>query len=131
VSFQDAITTVFTKKYADFSGRARRSEFWFAYLGVVIAYLVVGIIGAIVKFPALVFLVALAVIIPSLASSVRRLHDTDRSGWWLLLSFIPFGGFVVLYWFISDSQPGTNQYGPSPKGGAEVNPAPAGNWGQS
>jgi uncharacterized membrane protein YhaH (DUF805 family) len=58
----------------------------------------------------------LAVLIPSLAVSVRRLHDTGRSGWWILLGIIPLLGLVVLFFAAQDSQPGDNQYGPNPKG---------------
>jgi uncharacterized membrane protein YhaH (DUF805 family) len=131
VSFQEAVTTVFTQKYADFSGRARRSEYWFAYLAVILAYLVVAIIGGILHARFLIFLVVLAVIVPSLAVGARRLHDTGRSGWWLLLGIVPFGGFVLLYWFVSDSAPGDNEYGPSPKGGTGFTSAPNPSWGQS
>jgi len=59
----------------------------------------------------------LGVLIPSLAVGVRRLHDTNRSGWWLLIGFIPvIGTFILIYFFVLDSQPGKNQYGPNPKG---------------
>jgi uncharacterized membrane protein YhaH (DUF805 family) len=59
----------------------------------------------------------LVVLIPALALSVRRLHDTNRSGWWLLVLFIPIVGiFVFLYFMIQDSTPGANRYGPNPKG---------------
>jgi uncharacterized membrane protein YhaH (DUF805 family) len=59
----------------------------------------------------------LAVLLPSIAVNIRRLHDTNRSGWWLLISFVPCIGWIVMLVFtVQDSQPGTNQYGPNPKG---------------
>lgn len=132
MSFQDAVTTVLTKKYADFSGRARRSEYWFFVLAYFIAFVVASIIDMVVGIPILEILLALGLFIPSLAVSVRRLHDTDHSGWWLLIGIIPLVGAIILIVFhVSDGKPGTNQYGPSPKGGAEAfNPAPDANWGQ-
>jgi uncharacterized membrane protein YhaH (DUF805 family) len=116
-----------TKKYAKFDGRATRQEYWMFYLTSIIAGFVVGIVlgvlGAILRSPSLITVVTLlfvlyaaAIVIPSLALSVRRLHDTGRSGWWLLISFVPFGGLLLLLFYIIDSQPGDNQYGPNPKG---------------
>jgi uncharacterized membrane protein YhaH (DUF805 family) len=132
VSFQDAVTTVLTKKYADFSGRARRSEYWFFALAYVLAMVVTTIIDAILgTTPIVEGLAFLGLIIPLVGAGVRRLHDTGRSGWWILLGLIPFGGLVVLYFSVLDSEPGDNQYGPSPKGGAGFNTAPSANWGQS
>jgi uncharacterized membrane protein YhaH (DUF805 family) len=132
VSFQEAVTTVLTKKYADFSGRARRSEYWFFALASFIAYAVAYGIGLAIGTMILYYLVALALLVPGLAVGARRLHDTDKSGWLLLLVLIPLiGGLVLLVFFVQDSQPGDNQYGPSPKGGAAANPAPNANWGQS
>jgi uncharacterized membrane protein YhaH (DUF805 family) len=130
VSFQDAVTTVLTKKYADFSGRARRSEYWFFALAAFCAYVVAYGIGAIIGTMILYYLVALALFVPGLAVGARRLHDTDKSGWLLLIGIIPLiGGIVLIVFFVQDSQPGSNQYGPSPKGGAEYNQAPTANWG--
>ena len=119
MSFQEAVSTVLTKKYADFSGRARRSEYWWfvlAYALVVLVVDVLAIASGSRLFTFLLLVVILAVFLPSLAVTVRRLHDTNRSGWWVLLGFIPLGGFVILYFTILDSDAGTNQYGPSPKG---------------
>jgi len=111
MSFQDAVITCLQKKYIDFSGRARRSEFWFFYLFYGIVYVIFLILGA--KAPTalgLLFgLATLAVAIPLLAAGIRRMHDTGRSGWWVLL---PIANLV--FW-AGDSQPGDNQYGPSPK----------------
>ena len=113
-----------TKKYACFSGRARRQEFWLFFLFNFIAAFVVGFIGgflaSVTGVDAFAFLGAiynLAVLIPSFAVFCRRMHDTGRSGWWWLIGLIPFVGWIVLLVFCClDSQPGENQYGPNPKG---------------
>ena len=110
--------------YAGFSGRARRKEYWMFILFNVIISVVLAIIDQVVgltlaegRIGLLGALYSLAVIIPSLAVAARRLHDTGRSGWWLLIGFIPLiGGLILLYFFVLDSQPGTNQYGANPKG---------------
>jgi uncharacterized membrane protein YhaH (DUF805 family) len=106
------------KKYAVFTGRARRKEYWmFALFNVIIA-IALGIIEGIVGGPGVLGgLYGLAVLIPSIAVGVRRLHDTGRSGWWILIGLVPVIGFIVLIvFFATDGQPGTNQYGPNPKG---------------
>lgn len=126
MGLQEAVRSVLTK-YADFSGRARRSEYWYWVLALAIAW-VVGLIlsAAVEEIIFLVLLAYLAVLVPSLAVSVRRLHDTGRSGWWLLLNVVPFGGLVVLIFSCLDSQPGDNQYGPNPKGVGGYGMPPAG-----
>lgn len=120
MSFQDAVTTVLTKKYADFSGRARRSEYWWFVLGQFIVLTVLSVLGrAIDPLMFLYYLAALALIIPSLAVGVRRLHDTGRSGWWILIGLIPLvGAIVLIVFFVQDSNPGDNEYGPNPKAAA-------------
>ncbi len=113
-----------TKKYACFSGRARRQEYWLFFLFNFIAAFVVGFIGgflaSVTGVDAFAFLGAiynLAVLIPSFAVFCRRMHDTGRSGWWWLIGLIPFVGIIVLLVFCClDSQPGENKYGPNPKG---------------
>ncbi len=105
------------KKYAVFNGRARRTEYWmFALFNLIIAF-VLGIVEVILGSPGVVgILYTLAVIIPSIAVSVRRLHDTERSGWCLLISFVPLiGAIVLLVFMVQDSKPGQNQYGANPK----------------
>lgn len=105
------------KKYAVFSGRARRKEYWMFILFNMIIAVALGIIEGLVGSPGVVgTLYSLAVLIPSIAVLVRRLHDTDRSGWWVLIGFIPVIGVIVLLVFtIQDSKPGQNQYGDNPK----------------
>ena len=112
------------KKYACFSGRARRKEYWLFALFNFIAAFIVGFIGGflssvtnVAAFAYLAPIYNLAVIIPGLAVSARRLHDIGKSGWWLLIGLVPFVGWIVLLVFCClDSLPGENQYGPNPKG---------------
>ena len=102
-------------KYATFTGRARRSEFWFFILFELLALFAAavldGIFGTDGGFYALV---ALGLLIPVLAVSVRRLHDTDRSGWWYLLVFVPFGVIVLIIWWASKGTAGDNRFGADP-----------------
>jgi uncharacterized membrane protein YhaH (DUF805 family) len=111
------------KKYAVFSGRARRKEYWFFVLFNIIISIVFTVIdGVIGTFSVeagiglLGGIYALAVLIPAIAVSVRRLHDTDRSGWWLLITLIPLiGAIVMLVFTVQDSKPGQNRFGGNPK----------------
>ncbi len=111
------------RKYADFTGRAQRAEYWFFTLFYLLFFLALslvdgaaGLYNAAYGLGLLGGLFALAMILPSIAVSVRRLHDTSRSGWWLLISLIPLiGGVVLLVFVCLDSTPGTNAYGPNPK----------------
>ncbi len=110
------------RKYAVFSGRARRKEYWMFVLFNLIIASILGLIEALSgiaseSYPSvLATLYSLAVLIPSLAVGVRRLHDTGRSGWWLLISLAPVvGSIVLLIFMVQDSQQGENQYGPNPK----------------
>ena len=106
MGFSQAVKSVFSN-YANFSGRARRSEYWYFALFSFIISLI----------PIVNLIVGLISIIPGIAVSVRRLHDIGKSGWWLLLGFIPIVGFIVLLiWDCTDSQPGENQWGANPKG---------------
>ena len=103
------------KKYVVFDGRARRTEYWMFFLFNFIAAVVLMAIGGIIHTQALYYLYALGVFLPSIAVGIRRLHDTGRSGWWLLLGIVPLLGLVLLYFMILDSQAGSNEYGPYPK----------------
>jgi uncharacterized membrane protein YhaH (DUF805 family) len=115
MSFADAIRSVFGN-YVTFSGRARRSEFWWFSLFATILYLAVSIVDAAIGSSVLGIIVALALLLPSLAVTVRRLHDTGRSGWWILIGLIPLVGAIVLLVFeCQNSQLGSNNFGPSPK----------------
>jgi len=110
------------KKFAVFSGRARRKEYWTFSLincAIIIVLICVDAVAGTIDSKTFFGLFSvgfiLVSVIPSLAVLVRRLHDINRSGWWVLLSFIPLGGLVILVFTLLDSDPGTNEYGPNPK----------------
>ncbi|MBO6015636.1 MAG: DUF805 domain-containing protein [Lachnospiraceae bacterium] len=104
------------KNYVAFSGRARRREYWLYVLANFIVSLVISVIAGILHLPILSTIYALGVMLPGIAVCVRRLHDTGKSGLWLLLAFVPLiGGIVLLVFFCSDSEVGTNDFGPNPK----------------
>ena len=117
----EAVQSVFSK-YATFSGRAVRSEFWWWVLFSIIVQAVTQILDGVVLAPifgrpafdgpqVLTGLASLALLLPSLAVTVRRLHDVDRSGWWIFLNLIPLiGSLVLLYWYIQPSKPGVNRF---------------------
>lgn len=108
------------KKYATFSGRARRSEFWWAYLASVLLYVAALVVDSIVGTEVISIIVLIGLFLPMLAVSVRRLHDTDRSGWWVLIGVIPLvGDILFIVWAASDST-GDNRFGPFPKWAAPV-----------
>ena len=124
------------KKYAVFDGRARRKEYWFFILFNILISMALGFIdqwtdnivhetdlgslsgGNYIGFLGVLSgIYSLGVMIPAMAVSVRRLHDTDRSGWWLLINFVPvIGAFVFFYFMVLESNPERNEYGASPKG---------------
>jgi uncharacterized membrane protein YhaH (DUF805 family) len=115
------------KKYAVFSGRARRKEYWMFVLFNIIFSVVADIIDRIAglditsNWGVLSTIYSLAMFIPGLAVAIRRLHDTNRTGWWLLLGLIPIIGAIILLVFMaSEGQSSDNQYGPNPKAGNTV-----------
>ena len=112
------------KQYADFKGRARRKEYWmftlFYLLFLLPLALLIGIeIGLEIEVPIFTILFVLfifAIIVPTYAVTARRLHDTGRSGWWILINFIPYiGGIWLFVLTCLDSEPGTNKWGENPK----------------
>ena len=117
-------------RYAKFDGRASRSEYWYFTLFYLILSFIVGMIDALVLNPMmgvapadvaqggiLRIIVALALLVPSIALIIRRLHDTGKSGWWLLIVLIPIvGALVLLYFYVVDSERGMNRFGMNPKG---------------
>ena len=128
MSFTDAIQSCF-QQYVGFTGRARRSEFWYFVLFTILVSIVATIIDrAILRSIGNIGIVAslanLALILPSLAVGARRLHDIDRTGWWQLLSLIPIIGTIVLIVFWVQDSHGDNKHGPSPKavGGTVADP---------
>ena len=113
------------RRYFDFSGRSRRKEYWMFVLFIFIAVVVLSLLEAALGmgdmvgglYGPLVLLFFLAIIIPSLAVQVRRFHDQDKSGWLVLLGFIPFvGSIIILVFMCLEGTPGPNEYGPDPKG---------------
>lgn len=122
---------VLKNKYAKFDGRARRAEYWYFTLFSVLAYLIpyfIFFLGISMESQVisglgmlLLVLVALGLLIPSLAVCVRRLHDLNKSGWNYFIGLIPFvGGIILLVWFCTEGNRFTNNYGPDPKGESEL-----------
>jgi uncharacterized membrane protein YhaH (DUF805 family) len=124
MNFTAAIQSGF-QNYFGFSGRAPRSAYWYWVLFVVLVQIATNIVDAI-AFPdfldgtqngPITVLVSLALLIPGLAVSVRRLHDIDRSGWWLLIAFVPLVGWVlIIVWQCTKGTAGANRFGPDPFG---------------
>ena len=116
---------VLRENYANFEGRARRTEYWmfqlFNVLAIVVLEVLMGVSAKIapvlgIPFGLVIIVYALGVIVPSIAVTTRRLHDTDRSGWWQLLQLVPIIGPIVVFIFtVLDSQPGDNRFGAYPK----------------
>lgn len=115
MDFSSAVRSVF-RQYATFSGRARRSEYWwFALFGALVG-VVLSILDAIIGTSALVYIADAVLLVPNLAVGARRLHDTDRSGWWQLIALVPLVGIIVLIvFFCQDGDRGPNRFGNSPK----------------
>jgi len=115
------------KKYAAFDGRAQRQEFWMFFLINFIISTVINVIDFnLLGTNGIISLVyALAVLLPSIALSIRRLHDTGRNGWWLLILFVPLiGAIVFLVFACQDSESNENDYGLNPKADVALNSAP-------
>jgi uncharacterized membrane protein YhaH (DUF805 family) len=115
------------KQYADFNGRARRTEYWMFQLFSFLVIIGIGLLASLMKrivgsdtalFLAgiLILVYLIAIFIPSLAVTVRRLHDQNKSGWFLLMQLIPWvGGIIIFVFMVSDGTMGSNEYGPDPK----------------
>jgi uncharacterized membrane protein YhaH (DUF805 family) len=117
MSFSEAVKSGFDH-YVKFDGRASRPAFWWWYLFQIIAMVGAYIVDAILGTGFFYYIAALALILPSLSVAIRRLHDTDRSGWWILIGLIPLIGFIVLLiFYLEKSNEGENKYGPNPQGG--------------
>lgn len=121
----DGFVTAF-RRYAEFSGRSRRREFWgfmliyiLGCIALAIADVVLGLFSANIGLGLLSGLFALVLLVPSLAVTIRRMHDIDRSGWWYLVGFVPLvGGIVLLVFSLQGGTPGPNRFGEDPKGAA-------------
>lgn len=129
MSFGQAIAAGFLN-YINFSGRAGRSEYWFWVLFTVLAAVASEFLDAAIFVnhgglsPAnapLNTLVTLALLLPTFAVAARRLHDTDRTGWWLLLACTGIGIFLLLYWQYQEGTPDANRFGSEPPGGPQLN----------
>jgi len=116
--FQKAVKTCF-HKYADFSGRAGRPEFWWFFLFQLGVYFVASMVHGLLYLAAVV-----ALLLPGIAVGVRRMHDIGKSGWLLLIGLIPIVGLLLLYFAAQPSQPGSNAYGPEPLGAGGAGLAP-------
>ena len=111
---------VVTEHYFDFTGRARRAEFWWFVLVYIIIVIVLGVIQSILHVGSLLTgLFGLAMLLPNLGVAVRRLHDIGRSGWWIFIAIIPIVGWIlIIYWYAQPGTSGANAFGPDPKAGA-------------
>ncbi len=120
MGFVDAIKSGFSN-YVNFSGRAIRSEYWFWTLFVIVGLVIAALIDyTIFGTPEALFygVFGLAVFLPGLAVTIRRLHDVDRTGWWIFLNLVPLiGSIVLIVWFCTAGTPGPNRFGPEQKVG--------------
>ncbi len=103
-------------KYSVFDGRSHREEYWMFVLFDFVIILVLIVLSLMAPFRVILVLYRLAVVVPGIAVTIRRLHDTGRSGWWWLIALVPVVGWIVLLIYMAqDSQPSANRYGPNPK----------------
>jgi uncharacterized membrane protein YhaH (DUF805 family) len=125
VTFAEAVRSGFDH-YAKFDGRASRPAFWWWFLFGLLVGIGASIIDAIIgSFGVVSGLAALALLLPNLSVAIRRLHDTDHTGWWVLIGLIPIIGFIVLLiFYLRQSDPSVNQYGPPPAEGVPPPGAP-------
>lgn len=115
MNFTDAVKSVLTTNYANFTGRSARPEFWwFALFNFIILAVFFVLMMIVPPISYLEWLYRLAVLIPSIAVGVRRLHDIDKSGWWLLITLTIIGILLIIYWAIQPGTQGPNRFGPQP-----------------
>ena len=138
MGFVQAITSGFSN-YVAFSGRAIRSEYWYWVLFTIIGTIIAAILDVVIfgadyaaahGVSPIDGIFSLATFLPSLAVSIRRLHDIDRTGWWVLLALTVIGAFVLIYWACQKGTDGPNRFGPDPlsasgQAGGQVSPRPA------
>jgi uncharacterized membrane protein YhaH (DUF805 family) len=115
MNFVDAIKSGFDN-YVGFSGRAARSEYWFWTLFVIVANVIAAIVDALLGLGFIEAIVSLGLFLPGIAVSIRRLHDIDRTGWWLLIAFTGVGLIVLLVFDCIKGTTGPNRFGPDPLG---------------
>jgi uncharacterized membrane protein YhaH (DUF805 family) len=124
MDFWQAIISGF-KNYVSFRGRACRSEYWYWVLALIIGGIITAVIDyaafgigfGVVKYGPVNSIFSVATFLPSLAISIRRLHDIDRTGWWTLIWFTGIGVFLLIYWACERGTPGRNRFGPDPLAG--------------
>lgn len=118
MEFNKYFIDIIKNKYVDFSGRAGRKEYWMFTLFYILVAIAVSIVDTMLSLKGMLStLFALGMFLPSLAISVRRMHDIGKSWVALLINLIPLAGFIIfIIWLARDSAPGTNKYGPNPKG---------------
>ncbi len=124
MGFVEAVQSCF-RQYVGFSGRARRSEYWWFFLFTVLVSMVASVLDSIfgtmsdtTNVGVIGTIASLALLLPSIAVAIRRLHDTSRSGWWILIGLIPIVGWIILIVFYCQDSHGDNEHGPSPKAAA-------------
>ena len=116
IMFNQYFVDVLRNKYADFNGRARRSEYWYFVLFNFLIGTAVGVVTGLIGIDWLSYIYSVALLVPGIAVGVRRLHDIGKSGWWLLISFIPLiGGIWLIILMAKEGDPGNNAFGPDPK----------------
>ena len=119
MSFAEAVKSVFSQ-YVNFQGRSRRSEYWYFCLFSFIVSTILSVLGQVTGnniFNTIAGIFGIAILLPSLGVAVRRLHDIGKSGWFVLINLIPvIGSIILIIWYVKDSEPGDNKYGPNPKG---------------
>jgi uncharacterized membrane protein YhaH (DUF805 family) len=124
MGFGQAISAGFSN-YVNFSGRACRSEYWYWVLFIILADIVAGIIDYLLGMQIVSSLFGLVTLLPGIAVSIRRLHDLNRTGWWILLALIPLIGWIILLiWYISKGTDGPNRFGPDPLATLAIPAAP-------
>ena len=117
ISFKEAVMRTLTQEYGNFNGRTSSMAFWWYILFTLLVSILIyaGIMAFGNGFAYVGYAINLLLLLPTLGIEVRRLHDIGKSGWWILLSFIPLVGIIILIvWWCKPSQPGNNQYGPEP-----------------
>lgn len=114
MDFMTAVKHVFAN-YANFQGRARRSEFWWFMLFNLIVNVVASVVDGAIGLPIASLAAMLGLLIPGLAVTIRRFHDTGRSGWWYFILLVPLVGLIlVIYWFVQRGTVGPNEWGNDP-----------------
>ena len=114
MDFMTAVKTCINK-YFTIEGRAARSEYWWFYLFNIILVIIASVLDGMIGLPLFSLVVMLGLIAPGICVSIRRMHDKGKSGWWLLIGFVPLVGFLyILYLFVTPGTSGDNDFGPDP-----------------